>query len=140
MVDYIYGFQDQSKVVKIKKVKYAIKNFSEKDHSKIIREFEKIEKLPYKKKNPKHDPTDSYFHLARYLVKCMMRSDNLNRHDHGGYTEITALPLNVNIMKEDKSKIIIVHKSLSKNCSTGVGKLKWNIINITLLQSNSSNV
>ena len=70
--------------------RYAIRNFSEKDLLKIIKEFEKIKKLPYEKKRPKHEPTDSYFHLARQLAKCMMRSDNLNWHDHGSYTEMTA--------------------------------------------------
>ena len=38
---------------KYKKAKYAIRNVSEKDISKIIREFEKFEKLPYEKKRPK---------------------------------------------------------------------------------------
>ena len=52
-------------------------NVSEKDISKIIKEFEKIEKLNYEKKRPKYEPTDSYFHLAIQLAKCMMRSDNL---------------------------------------------------------------
>ena len=41
-----------------KKAGYAIVNVSEKDLVKIIKDFEKIEKLPYKKKRPKHEPTD----------------------------------------------------------------------------------
>ena len=61
-----------------------------KDLSKIMREFDKFEKLPSEKKRPKHEPTDSYFHLARQLAKCMMRSDTLNWHDYGGYTKMTA--------------------------------------------------
>ena len=69
---------------------------------KIIKEFEKIEKLPYDKKRPKHEPTDRYFHLERKLAKCMMRSDKLNWHDHGGYTEMTPLSSNVNVTDEDK--------------------------------------
>ena len=64
--------------------------------------FEKFEKLPYEKKRPKYEPTDSYFHLSRQLAKCMMRSDNLNWHDHGGYTEITAPSLNFNATDEDE--------------------------------------
>ena len=84
---------------------------------KIIKEFEKIEKLPYDKKRPKHEPTDSYFHLARQLAKCMMKSDNLNWHNHGSYTEMTALSLNVNVTDEDESKQIIVHKTLLENSS-----------------------
>ena len=50
---------------KYKKARYAIGNVSDKDLSKIIKEFEKIGKLPYEKKRPKHEPTESYFHLAR---------------------------------------------------------------------------
>ena len=52
---------------KYKKARYAIGNVSKKDLSKIIKEFEKFEKLPYEKKRPKHEPTDSYFNLARQL-------------------------------------------------------------------------
>ena len=44
---------------KYKKARYAIGNVSKKDLSKIIREFEIFEKLPYEKKRPKHEPTDS---------------------------------------------------------------------------------
>ena len=72
------------------------------DFSNIIKNFEKIEKLPYENKRPKHDPSDSYFHLARKLAKFMMRSDNLNWHDNGGYTKITAPYSNVNVTDEDE--------------------------------------
>ena len=71
---------------------------------KIIKEFEKVEKLPYEKKRPKHEPTDRYFHLAWQLVKCMMRSDNLNWQDHGSYTKMTAPSSNVNVTDKDESK------------------------------------
>ena len=77
-VDYLSGFQYQRKVSKIQKTWYAIRNVSKKDLSKIIREFEKFEKLPYEKKRPKHEPIDRYFYLARQLAKCTMRSDTLN--------------------------------------------------------------
>ena len=87
---------------KCKKAIYAIGNISEKDLLKIIKEFEKIEKLPYEKKRPKHEPTDSYFCLARQLAKCMMRSDKINWHDHGSYTEMTAPSSNVNVTDEDE--------------------------------------
>ena len=107
---------------KYKRARYAIGNVSEKDLSKIIKEFEKIEKLPYEKKRPKHDPTDSYFHLARQLEKCMMISDKLNRHDHGGYTEMTAPSSNVNVTGEDESRRSIINKNLLRNCSTVEGK------------------
>ena len=57
------GFKAKVRPQKYKKARYAIKNVSEKDPSNIIKEFEKIETLPYDKKRPKHEPTDSYFHL-----------------------------------------------------------------------------
>ena len=101
-VDYLSGFQYQRKLAKIKKARYAIGNVSEKDLYRIIKEFEKFEKLPYEKKRPKHEPTESYFRLARQLVKCMMRSDNLNWYDHGGYTEMTDTSSNVNATDEGK--------------------------------------
>ena len=80
--------------------------------SQVIKEFEIIGKLPYEKKRPKHEPTDSYFHLARQLAKCMMRSDKLNWHDHGGYTKMTAPSSNIIVTDEDESKEIIVHETL----------------------------
>ena len=103
---------------------------------KIIKEFEKIEKLPYEKKRAKHERTDSYFRLARQLAKCMMRSDKLNWHNHGGYTKMTDPSLNVNVTDKDESKEIIVHKTLSENSSTDVSESKRNIANKTLLQNN----
>ena len=95
------GFKTKSRSQKYKKARYAIGNISEKEISKIINDFEKTEKLPYEEKRPKHEPTDSYFHLVRQLSNCIMRSDNLNRHDHDGYTEITDPSLNVNVTDED---------------------------------------
>ena len=91
------GFNTKSGSQKYKKARYAIGNGSEKDISKIIKEFEKIEKLPYEKKRPKSEPTDSYFHIARQLAKFMMRSDTLNWYDHSGYTEMTAPSSDVNV-------------------------------------------
>ena len=96
------GFKTKARSQKYKKARYAIRNVIEKDLSKIIEEFQKIEKLPYQKKSPRLEPTDSYFHLERKLAKCMMRSDNLNWHDHGGYTEMTAPYSNVNVTDEDE--------------------------------------
>ena len=69
------GFNTKARSQKYKKARYAFGNVSEKDIYKIIREFEKFEKLPYDKKRPKHEPTESYFSLARKLAKCMMRYD-----------------------------------------------------------------
>ena len=81
------GFKIKSRSQKHKKARYAIRIVSEKDISNIIKDFEKIEKLTYEKKRPKNEPTESYFHLTRKLAKCMMRYDNLNWYDHGGYTK-----------------------------------------------------
>ena len=134
------GFKTKAKSQKYKNTGYAIRNVSKTDLSKIIKEFEKIEKLPYEKKRPKHESTDSYFHLSIQLEMCMMRSDNLNWHYHGSYREMTAPSLNLNVTDKDKSKRIIVHKSLSENCSTDIRKSKRNIINETLSQKNSTNV
>ena len=103
-------------------------------------EFEKFEKLPYENKRPKHEPTDSYFHLARQLTKCIKRSNNLNWHDHGGYTETTAPSLNVNTTQEYESKRIIVHEGLSENFSTDVIESKRNIVNGILSQNNSTDL
>ena len=58
-----------------KKARYAIGNVSEKYFSKIIKEFEKIGKLIYEKRIPKHEPTPRYFHLVSQLAKCMMRKE-----------------------------------------------------------------
>ena len=70
----------------------------------------------------------------------MMRSDNLNWHDHGGYTKMTAPSSNVNVTDEDESKEIIVHKTLSENSSTDVRKSERNIVKETLSQNDSANV
>ena len=70
----------------------------------------------------------------------MMGSDKLNWHDHGGYTEMAAPSLNVNVTDEDKSKRIIVHEILSENCSTGVSKSKRNIVNENVSQKNPPEV
>ena len=70
----------------------------------------------------------------------MMRSNNLNWHDHGGYTEMTDPSLNITDMDEDKSKRIIVHEGLLENFSTDVIESKCNIVNKTLLHNNYADV
>ena len=97
------AFNTKVRSSKYKKARYSIRNVSEKDISKKIREFEKFEKLRYEKKRPKHEPTERYFHLARKIVKCMMKSDKLNWYDHGGYTKMTALYSNVIVTNERES-------------------------------------
>ena len=85
MVTALY-FKTKVRSQKYKKERYAIGNVSEKDLLEIIKEFDKIGKLLYEKNRPKHEPTSRYFHLGRQLLKCMIRSDKLNRRDHGSYT------------------------------------------------------
>ena len=67
-----------------------------------------------------------------------MRSDELNQHDQGSYTEMTAPSSKVNVTDKDKSKEIIVHKNLSKNQSMDVSESECNIFHETLSQNNSS--
>ena len=107
------NFKTKVRSKKYNKARYAIRNVSEKELSKIIKKFDKVEKLTYEKKRPKHEPTHSYFHLVRQLAKCMMRSDELNWHVHGSYTENTAPSSNITVTDEDESKEIIMHETLS---------------------------
>ena len=97
-------FKTKVRFAKIQKARYAIQNVSKKDLLKIIKEFEKSGKVPYLKSIPKNEPTSRYFHLVRQLAKCMMRSDESNRHVHGSYAEETAPSSNVNVTEEDESK------------------------------------
>ena len=117
-VDYLSGFQVQSKSTQIQKQRYAIGNFSKKYLSKIISDFEKLPYESYEKKRPKHKPTDSYFYVARQLAKCMMRSDTLNSHVYPERTEMTDPSSHVYSRDENKSKGIIVHENLLQSCST----------------------
>ena len=126
------AFKTKVRLQKYKNARYAIGNVSEKDLSKIIKESEKIGKVPYVKRIPKHEPTSSCFHLVRQLVKCMMRSDEHNRHVHGSYAEETDLPPNVNFTDEDESKEIIVQKTLLENQSKDVSESECNIVHETL--------
>ena len=81
------AFKTKVRLSKYKRSRYAIVNVNEKYLSNIIKEFEKIGKLPYEKRIPKHEPTPRYFHILRKLAKCMMRSDEHNRHAHSSYVE-----------------------------------------------------
>ena len=84
------GIKAKLRPHKYKNARYAIKIFSEKELSKIITEFEKLPYESYEKKGPKHDPIDSYFYLARHIVKWMMKADFLNSHGYPVRTEMTA--------------------------------------------------
>ena len=97
-------FKTKVRLQKYKKERYAIGNVSEKDLLNIIKEFEKIVKVPYVKRIPKHEPTSRYFHIVRCIAECIMRSDEHNWHVHGRYTEETALSSIVNATEEDESK------------------------------------
>ena len=91
-----------------KKASYAIGNVIMKDLSNKIKEFEKIVKVPYVKRIPKHEPTSSYFYLVVCIKECMMRcgENNYNVHDkHDGYEEEMAPSSNVNDTDKDESKI-----------------------------------
>ena len=70
----------------------------------MIKEFEKIGKVYYVKRIPKHEPTSSYFCLVRQLAECMMRSDEHNRHVHGSYAEENSPSSNINVTDEEESK------------------------------------
>ena len=59
------AFKTKVRSPKYKKARYDIGNVSEKDLSKIIKEFEKIGKLPYEKRITKYEPTPSYIHLVK---------------------------------------------------------------------------
>ena len=98
------AFKTKVRSQKYKKARYAIVNVSKKDLSKIVKEFEKIVKVPYVKRIPKHEPTSSYYHLVRCISDCMMRSDEHNWHMHGSYAEETFPSSNVNVTDEDELK------------------------------------
>ena len=52
------GFKAKVRPHKYKKSSYAIGNVSKKYPSKIIREFDTFDKLPYENNRPKNEPTD----------------------------------------------------------------------------------
>ena len=133
-------FKTKVRSQKYKKGRYAIGNFIKEDLSKIIKEFEKIGKVPYVKMIPKHEPTSSFYHLVRCIAECMMRSDEHNRHVHNSYAEETSPSSNINVTNEDESKEIIVHKTLLENQYKGVSESECNIVHETLSQNNSSDV
>ena len=64
----------------------------------------------------------------------MMRSDNLNWYDIGGYKKITAPYSNFNVTNENISKHSIISETLSHSCSTNEDKSKHSIVNKPLSQ------
>ena len=71
--------------------------------NKII-DFEKVVKVPHFKKEPKHEPTLSYFHLVECLHKCIMRSGEHKKHVHDNDGKDTASSSNVKDTDEDTGK------------------------------------
>ena len=75
----------------------------------------------YERRSPKHDPTDSYFHLTINIAKCTMRADSPNLGNYSVGTEITGtkmIPvLQVCSIDNSKSKEFCVDKNLSQVCS-----------------------
>ena len=133
------GFKTKVRPQKCKNAKYAIVNVSKKDLSKIIREFEKFDKLPYETKRPKHGPTDRYFYLTRQIIKCMMRDDALNWHSYGRYTEMTAPSLNFCSTDEENqntSSCTKLHRIVFPQTRTNKNKaLSANLYRRTILRT-----
>ena len=113
---------------KYEKERYAIRNASMKDLSKIIRDFEKFPYKVYERRSPKYDPTDSYFYLARQLAKCLMRADALNSENYPVITEMTGSKnitiLHVCSTDDSKSKEFLVDENLLQVCYTDDDKSK----------------
>ena len=120
------GLNNNIRPNKNKNARYAITNISMKYLSKIIKEFENFPYKGYVRKIPKHEPTDSYFYLARQLAKCTMRADAFNSHVGPARTEMTGTQqitiLHVCDLDERKSKEILAEQKLSQVCSTDKGK------------------
>ena len=69
-----------------------------------------------------------------------MIADALNWHGYSGYTKMTAPSSNFYSTDEDESRIIIVHKNLSQNCSAKNYESKQRIVNKNLLQNYSEDL
>ena len=126
------GLKSKASPHRYKKARYAIVSVSKKYLSKIIREFENLLYKIYERKRPKHEPTDSYFYLARQLVKCIMRADALNSHSYPVRTEVTATKniLTSHICSTDESELkeFPLEEILSQICSTDEDKSKGFIV------------
>ena len=59
MINYM-GLKSKAGPNKYKKARYAIGNFSMKDPSKIIRQFEKLPLKSYYRRSHKHEPTEMF--------------------------------------------------------------------------------
>ena len=54
-------------------------------------DFERLVYKAYVRKRPKHEPTESYFYLARQIDKCMTRADAFNLNVDPVITEMTGM-------------------------------------------------
>ena len=104
-----------------------------KDLSNIIKELEKIIKLPYVKRIPKHIPTSIYYNLVGCIAECMLRCGEENHHVHNGYAEENSPSSNVNDTDQDESKETIMYEPLSENLSMDVSESECNIVHETSL-------
>ena len=84
---------------------------------------------------PKHEPTDCYIYLAKYLAKCMMRYDTLNCHDYGGFLKMTTPSWNVYSTDEGKSKRSYKNEKVIAEFFTNEGESKRIIMHECLSQS-----
>ena len=88
----------------------------------MIKEFENLSYEGYAKKRSKHEPTDSYFYLARHIPKCTMRQDPFNLHVYYVGTETTSMQwitiLHFCSLGESKSKGITTDENLLQVYST----------------------
>ena len=82
------GFKKNVRSNKDKKARYAINNVSMKDLSRITKYFENLPHKGYVWKSTKHEPTGSYFYLARQIAKCIIISYAFNSHVKPARTEM----------------------------------------------------
>ena len=102
------------------------------DLSKIIREFEKSPYNIYENNRTKHEPTNSYFYLARYLVECMLRAYSLHSQVYSVRIEMNVtkhiMISHVSSTDESKSKEFLVEKTLLQVCSMDKDESKGIIV------------
>ena len=136
------GLKAKARPTKYKKSRYAIVNVSMKDLSKIIRGFERLTYKNYEMRRPKHDPTDSYFYLARNLAKFIMRYFVLNLGNYPVRTEMTGekhIPISYIFSTDNnKPKEFLVDENLSQVCSTDKGESKTVIVDESYKEESKS--
>ena len=80
-----------------------------------------------------HEPTSSYFYIARKLANCMMRADKFNLNVEPVRTKITGtqhiLISHVCDLDESESKMTLVVEKSSQFCSTEESESESVIVN-----------